>query len=147
MANIALFLPVRAQSFLMQYVDFTPVCSDDLILYTITSDATVRIFIPVLDSPYHLQLHTSLDVPLTAPAGKSSVTWIDGPLLAEQVKKSLSDQSSEMESRDSAALRRIEDLDREGWDLFLRTFADGSVEVTAVAVGGVLIVIHGHNIY
>ncbi|KAF8349754.1 RAVE protein 1 C terminal-domain-containing protein [Amanita rubescens] len=85
---------------------------DDLILYTITSDATLRIFMPVLDRPMHLQLHASLDIFSCVPfselanASDSAIFWLD-----------------------RETINHLE----QGWDLFLRTLADGSIVVTAVA--------------
>ena len=68
---------------------------DDLILYTITSDATLRIFLPVLDAPQRLQLHASLDVFTTLPFS-----------LASQIKTSKSQQSKRIKLEASVPLTK-----------------------------------------
>ncbi|KAJ7654974.1 RAVE protein 1 C terminal-domain-containing protein [Mycena polygramma] len=99
---------------------------DDLILYTITSDSTLRIFLPVLDSPQYLQLHASLDLSSSIPftiasklSTNSNVFWLDREI-------------NETDS-DHARSRRLQEIKDEGWDLFLRVLEDGSAVVTAVA--------------
>jgi len=114
-------------------------CSNDLILYTITSDSTLRIFLPVLDSPQHLQLHATLDLfaSLTftlaskyAQLSKSSVFWLD----REIINNSLTECLENHQDYDDTQIRRIQEIKEEGWDLFLRVLGDGSVIMTAVAV-------------
>jgi hypothetical protein len=109
---------------------------DDLILYTITSDSTLRIFLPVLDSPQHLQLHASLDpfsIPFCTPpnvlAPQSSVFWLDREVISTSFEAILASHP-ELEDGPTKRLREIYD---EGWDLFLRVFGDKSIVVTAVA--------------
>ncbi|KAF9056524.1 RAVE protein 1 C terminal-domain-containing protein [Panaeolus papilionaceus] len=110
---------------------------DDLILYTITSDATLRIFFPVLDAPDYFQLHGSLDLFSSLPysvasqmdSTLSSVFWIDRKILEEPVIRLLKQAAG----TDDARTRRIKEIKDENWDLFIRILADGSVVVTAVA--------------
>ncbi|KAK2461643.1 hypothetical protein APHAL10511_006106 [Amanita phalloides] len=108
---------------------------DDLILYTITSDATLRIFMPVLDLPMHLQLHASLDIFSCLPPSKhanpssSAIFWFDRETITQALNHALMKSPPD----DNARSRRLKDILDQGWDLFLRTLADGSVIVTAVA--------------
>ncbi|CAK5280165.1 unnamed protein product [Mycena citricolor] len=109
---------------------------DDLILYTITTDSTLRIFLPVLDSPEHLQLHASLDLFSSIPfsiTGKmpasSSIFWLD----RQMVDRCLSVASDESNAQENPRIRRMKEIKDEGWDLFLRIVDDGSAVITAVA--------------
>ncbi|KAI0316614.1 WD repeat-containing protein [Amylostereum chailletii] len=111
-------------------------CSrDDLILYTITADATLRIFFPVLDSPQYLQLHASLDLFSSAPsscppkASASNIFWLDREVIGDSLSKILRDVSDV----EDAKTRRARDITEEGWDLFLRIVSDGSLVVKAIA--------------
>ncbi|KAF8973548.1 WD repeat-containing protein [Flammula alnicola] len=110
---------------------------DDLILYSITSDATLRIFFPVLDDPDYLQLHASLDICASLPfsvvtqleSAASSVFWLDRRTVEKVILYILNDPSQ----ADDARNRRIKEIKDDGWDLFLRILSDGSIVVTAVA--------------
>lgn len=110
---------------------------DDLILYTITSDAVLRIFLPVLDAPEYLQLHASLDLysslPYSVAADQSSsastVFWLDRLVVGKVIDHILKHQLQQ----DDGRKRRIREIQEEGWDLFLRVLADGSIVVTALA--------------
>ncbi|KDR85351.1 hypothetical protein GALMADRAFT_132054 [Galerina marginata CBS 339.88] len=110
---------------------------DDLILYSITSDATLRIFFPVLDAPDHLQLHASLDIYASLPfsvvtqlqSSDSSVFWLDRNTVERVINNILNDSTQVDEARN----RRIKEIKDDGWDLFLRILADGSIVITAVA--------------
>ncbi|KAI0375421.1 WD repeat-containing protein [Pilatotrama ljubarskyi] len=109
---------------------------DDPILYTITTDATLRIFLPVLDAPQYLQLHSALDTFSSLPFSvasqetNSSVFRLDREVLNAALKSVL-EQSQSRE--DDARRRRIHDITEEGWDIFLRVLGDGSLVVQAVA--------------
>lgn len=110
---------------------------DDLIFYTITSDTTLRIFLPVLDSPEYLQLHAAIDpfssLPYSAVSqvnSASSVFWLDRIIVEKVIIKILADRNQ----ADDARNRRIREIEEGGWDLFLRILDDCSVVVTAVAV-------------
>ncbi|KAK7064348.1 WD repeat protein [Favolaschia claudopus] len=110
---------------------------DDLILYTITSDSTLRIFIPVLDSPQYLQLHASLDlfssipfsISATLPSTNSSVFWLDREIVSDCITTTLQREADSEHARS----KRLQEIKDEGWDLFLRVLHDGSAVVTAVA--------------
>ncbi|KAJ6509386.1 RAVE protein 1 C terminal-domain-containing protein, partial [Mycena vitilis] len=109
---------------------------DDLILYTITSDSTLRIFLPVLDSPQYLQLHASLDlfssIPFTIASKlstNSNVFWLDREIVGDCISATLKNETDS----DHARSRRLQEIKDEGWDLFLRVLEDGSAVVTAVA--------------
>jgi len=104
----------------------------------VTSDATLRIFFPVLDSPDYLQLHASLDLYSSLPfsvveqlqSSASSVFWLD----RNSVERVITNILKDPKLTDDARTRRIREIKEEGWDLFLRILADGSLVVTAVAV-------------
>lgn len=111
---------------------------DDLILYTVTSDATLRIFLPVIDTPDYLQLHTALDIYASLPfsvvaqlkSSASSIFWLDRRAVEKVINHLLNDEQQAI----SAHNRRIREIRDDGWDLFMRILADGSVVITAVAV-------------
>jgi hypothetical protein len=124
---------------LLRFITLKPSRRDDLILYTITSDSTLRIYLPILDSPQRLQLHASLDLfsslPFSVAAtyskpANSSVFWLDREIVWDALNNILKDQSELEDARS----RRIKEIIEEGWDLFLRVLEDGSVVITAVAV-------------
>ncbi|KAF9479728.1 hypothetical protein BDN70DRAFT_906163 [Pholiota conissans] len=111
---------------------------DDLtVLYSVTSDATLRIFAPVLDVPDQLQLHASLDICASLPfsvvaqleSSKSSIFWLDRNTLEKVIMHILNDPNQKV---DDSRNRRIREIKDEGWDLFLRVLDDGSIVVTAV---------------
>ncbi|KAI0361166.1 WD repeat-containing protein [Trametes cingulata] len=109
---------------------------DDPILYTITIDATLRIFLPVLDAPQYLQLHSALDTFSSLPFSvasqetNSSVFRLDREVLNAALKSVLEQSQS---AEDDARRRRIREITEEGWDMFLRVLSDGSLVVQAVA--------------
>ena len=111
---------------------------DDPILYTTTSDATLRIFMPVLDAPQYLQLHTALDTFSSLPfsvasqQAASAVFWLDREVLHAALKVILAESQT---AEEDARRRRVREIAEEGWDLFLRVLGDGSLVVQAVAVG------------
>ncbi|KAF5385516.1 hypothetical protein D9757_005413 [Collybiopsis confluens] len=111
---------------------------DDLILYTVTSDSTLRIFFPVLDSPQYLQLHAALDIYSSLPSSvavgsarlpASAIFWLDRKV----VNHSLDEGIAKNSNPDDAKSRIIRDIIEEGWDTFLRIFEDGSLVLTAIA--------------
>ncbi|KAJ3966484.1 RAVE protein 1 C terminal-domain-containing protein [Lentinula raphanica] len=111
---------------------------DDLILYTITTDSTLRIYLPVLDSPQYVQLHAALDFYSSVPSSltnnltrtpSSAIFWLDGEILNENLARLLTRGFN----LDDAKSRTIRDIQEEGWDLFLRVVGDGGLILTAVA--------------
>ncbi|EJF67065.1 hypothetical protein DICSQDRAFT_151429 [Dichomitus squalens LYAD-421 SS1] len=109
---------------------------DDPILYTVTSDATLRIFMPVLDAPQYLQLHAALDtfssLPFSIASQQSSsgIYWLDREVMGAALKSVLSDPVT---AEEDARRRRIREIAEEGWDIFLRVLGDGSMVVQGVA--------------
>ncbi|CDO73196.1 hypothetical protein BN946_scf185007.g251 [Trametes cinnabarina] len=109
---------------------------DDPILYTITTDATLRIFMPVLDAPQYLQLHSALDTSSSLPFSvasrevNSSVFRLDREVMNAAFKIILGQSQN---AEDDARRRRIREIVEEGWDIFLRVLGDGSLVVQAVA--------------
>ncbi|KAE9408257.1 WD repeat-containing protein [Gymnopus androsaceus JB14] len=106
---------------------------DDLILYTITSDSTLRIFFPVLDSPQHLQLHAAIDLYSSIPSSldstpSSNVFWLDREVISQSLERIL---GKDLEI-DDVKTRRLRDIKDEGWDLFLRVVENGGIVLTAV---------------
>lgn len=119
--------------------DFKFSFSDDLILYTVTSDATLRVFLPVLDFPHRLQLHASLDLYSSLPfsmasnysqSTRSSIFWLNKDI----IKKTSNIIASSLERPKEARERRLREIVEEGWDLFLRILDDGSLVVSAIDV-------------
>ncbi|XP_006454653.1 hypothetical protein AGABI2DRAFT_198048 [Agaricus bisporus var. bisporus H97] len=113
-----------------------PSSRDDLILYTITSDSALRIFLPVLDSPRTVQLHACLDLFSSLPfsfASKcpdtSSVFWLDQAQIYTVCEHLLKIHTH----TDDPQTRLIKDIVNEKWDLFIRVLTDGSVLLIAVA--------------
>lgn len=110
---------------------------DDMILYTITSDATLRIFLPVLDAPQHLQLHASVDIFSAVPfsvasrVSSSRVFWLGREIMSGALTAAL--KGSGQDSEDGRC-KRVREIKEENWDLFLRVLSDGSLVVQAVAV-------------
>ncbi|KAI1793966.1 RAVE protein 1 C terminal-domain-containing protein [Ganoderma leucocontextum] len=109
---------------------------DDPILYTITADATLRIFMPVLDAPQHLQLHSALDTFSSLPFSvasrqtSSGVFWLDREIMTAALK---SDLPNPAPAEEDARRRRVREISEEGWDVFLRVLGDGSLVVQAIA--------------
>jgi hypothetical protein len=126
---------------------------DDMALFTVTTDATLRIYLPVIDDPERLQLHASLDIfgslPYPALAAMvprtelssptSSILWLDHAATHAIVKDLIANSAS----HEDAHVRRLQDIKDGDWDMFLRILMDGSVVVSAVAVRS-LILVHSH---
>lgn len=113
--------------------------SGDPALYTITSESTLRIFLPVIDAPHRLQLHASLDLFSSLPfliaaklgshSRKSTVMWLDKEVVRRTIKAVLASATEDA----SLEVKRLREIDEEGWDLFVRALGDGSMLVSAVA--------------
>ena len=115
-------------------------------LYTITTDGTVRVFLPVLDQPNYLQLHGALDgcslLPLSfhLSSSKSSTGFIlDREVMCAAFTRILKGCD---ENNDNSTLRRLREIQDEGWDLFLHVHEDMSLVVGAVAVRTSFLLIH-----
>ena len=113
----------------------------DTILYTVTADSTVRIFMPVLDSPDHLQLHASLDLQsFGVSRGLESaprICWLDRDAVAAALNKDFErtlDGTPEEAEEEEARRSRLKHIVDEGWDLFALVSSDGTVVVRAVTV-------------
>ncbi|KAJ8083807.1 regulator of (H+)-ATPase in vacuolar membrane [Marasmius tenuissimus] len=111
---------------------------DDLILYTTTIDSTLRLFLPVLDSPQHLQLHGSIDLSSSISHSlvssqqqyqSSRIFQLDRSALDQYLQKSVTPEKLDQED---ASARRLRDIKDEDWDLFFRVLGDGSIILTAV---------------
>ncbi|KAI5121293.1 hypothetical protein M0805_003762 [Coniferiporia weirii] len=110
---------------------------DDHILYTVTADATLRVFIPVLDTPHFLQLHASLDLcsDVSLVSGRvisrhSNIFCLHRDTLAGSLNAILSEH---FKAEDDVRYRRLKELNDEGWDFFVRVFPDNSLVIKAVA--------------
>ncbi|KAJ8594840.1 hypothetical protein M405DRAFT_857819 [Rhizopogon salebrosus TDB-379] len=113
--------------------------SDDPALYTITSDSTLRIFLPVVDAPRRLQLHASLDLFSSLPflvaarfgshPSRSTVAWLDKEVVRHTIKAILASTAEDT----SPQVERLREIDEEGWDIFVRALEDGSLIVSAIA--------------
>ncbi|KAG9128028.1 regulator of (H+)-ATPase in vacuolar membrane [Ceratobasidium sp. 392] len=119
--------------------DSTALHRSEIILYTITVDSTVRIFVPVLDSPDHLQLHASIDLhafSISRDVGiVSKICWLDRNAVAaalnDDCQKVLEGTPQDQEE-ESARRNRLKVIVDEGWDLFAVVTGDGTVVVRAV---------------
>ena len=110
-------------------------------LYTITTDGTVRVFLPVLDQPNYLQLHGALDayssLPLLSHPSSSKTSTpsmgfvLDREVMSAAFAKILKDCDK---NNDDSSLHRLREIQDEGWDLFLYVHEDRSLVVGAVAV-------------
>lgn len=113
----------------------------DIILYTVTGDSTVRIFMPVLDSPDHLQLHASLDLHSFGISRglelAPRICWLNREAVAAALNKdferSLEGTPQEIEEEE-ARRSRLKHIVDEGWDLFALVSSDGTVIVRAITV-------------
>lgn len=111
---------------------------DDLVLYTITVDSTLRVFLPVLDSPHTLQLHASLDLSSSLLSSTSvmpcqstsNVFWLDREVIDITLEHLLKTYTGD----DDVRIRVLRDIVNEGWDLFLRVLDDGSIIPSSLAV-------------
>ncbi|KAG8734925.1 regulator of (H+)-ATPase in vacuolar membrane [Ceratobasidium sp. 428] len=122
--------------------DSTAPHRSEIILYTITVDSTVRIFIPVLDSPDHLQLHASIDLhAFGVPRDVgivSAICWLDRNAVAMALNSGFEkvlEGSSQDQEEENARRGRLKTIVDEGWDLFAIVTGDGTVVVRAVTVG------------
>ncbi|KAI0305003.1 RAVE protein 1 C terminal-domain-containing protein [Russula brevipes] len=111
---------------------------DGPVLYTVACDASLRIFIPVLDSPQYMQLHATLDLFLPTPPSlqspetgrlPSNVFHIDRELFRGVLTAVLTDASDANDGK----LRRLQDIYDGGWDTFMQVHPDGSLTIQAVA--------------
>lgn len=118
---------------------------DGLVLYTVTSDATLRIFTPVLDSPQHMQLHATLDL-FSSTISKPPPRSTDHPVSSvfylnkETVGRALTSVLSDTSDKDDAKIRRVQDIRDAGWDMFMRALPDGSLSIRAVAASTLSII-------
>ena len=118
---------------------------DGLVLYTITSDATLRIFTPVLDSPQHMQLHATLDLS-SSTASKPPSTSTDLPVSSvfylnrEIVTRVLTSVLSDTSDKDDVKIRRVQDIRDAGWDMFMQALPDASLSIRAVAASSLSII-------
>ncbi|KAI6119823.1 RAVE protein 1 C terminal-domain-containing protein [Pisolithus croceorrhizus] len=112
---------------------------DDPVLFTVTSDSVLRIFLPVVDSPHRLQLHLAIDsfTSLTpsnnlgiSSYSTSKIIWLDKEIIGPVVKTLL--EGSSVDSRD-VETEKLREIDEEKLDLFIRVFGDGSLVFSAVA--------------
>jgi len=118
---------------------------DGLVLYTVTSDATLRIFTPVLDSPQHMQLHATFNLS-SSTASKPPPRPTDHPVSSvfylnrEIVTRALTSVLSDTSDKDDAKTRRVQDIRDAGWDMFMQALPDGSLSIQAVAASTLSII-------
>lgn len=117
---------------------------DDLCLYTKTGDSVLRVFMPVIDDPHRLQLHTSFDRYsfvhdyLDSDPEDSDIlalSWLDREIMNSALialdSKPMDPSTSDLEQ---GRRRRIRQVIEEGWDMFALLGTDGSLTVRALAV-------------
>jgi hypothetical protein len=111
----------------------------DTILYTMTTDCTVRIYMPVLDSAEHLQLHASLDLySFGVPGIVSGICLLDRDVIIDSMRKAMEwpiEGSSQHAEEERARRTRLKCIVDEGWDLFAVVTQDGTVVIRAITVG------------
>jgi hypothetical protein len=110
-------------------------------MYTVTSDGTIRVFLPVLDQQNYLQLHGALDayssLPLSFHSSTSKISApatgfaLDREVACATFAKILKECDKNNEDSGTHRLREIQD---ERWDLFLHVHEDRSMVVGGVAV-------------
>ncbi|KAG8835972.1 regulator of (H+)-ATPase in vacuolar membrane [Serendipita sp. 399] len=115
-----------------------PSNKEEYILYTTTSDSALRIFLPVLDTPRHLQLHATIDpysfLPSSLATNKGSpVMALHRDSLRAVIGNALREPRDKRTSFGESQRRRLTEVYEEGWDLFARILDDGSIVVQAVA--------------
>lgn len=117
----------------------------DTILYTVTADSTIRIFMPVLDSPDHLQLHASLDLhsfEISRGLGSTPrICWLDRDAIATALNKGFErpvEGTPEEVEEEEARRSRLKHIVDEGWDLFASVSNNGTVVVRAITVCNLL---------
>jgi hypothetical protein len=121
----------------------SPSTSDSPVLYTVTRGATLRIFIPVLDSPQYLQLHATLDLSQTAPSlppGNHSPNVF--PLSREVLRGVLKTVLADSSDANDPKLRRLQEICDGGWDMFMQVFPDNSLTIRAVAASTLPVICH-----
>ncbi|KZV81002.1 hypothetical protein EXIGLDRAFT_780266 [Exidia glandulosa HHB12029] len=96
--------------------------SSSHVLYTTTTDDTLRIFMPVLDSPYHLQLHEALDSDSFGTAGEILVL---DPVQLRNLLPPVAEAD--------AAIAKIHGALESKQDLFVRVSGDGIASVRAIS--------------
>lgn len=121
-----------------------PFTSDSPVLYTVTCDATLRIFIPVLDSPQKMQLHATLELSPSVPSlPPSRNTGNESPnvftLDREVIRGVLTAVLADSSDPNDPELRRLHEICDDGWDLFMQVFPEGSLTIRAVAASILLI--------
>jgi hypothetical protein len=110
-------------------------------LHTITTDGTIRVFLPVLDQQNYLQLHGALDAYSSLPlsfhpsSSKNSAPptgfVLDREVMCAAFARILKDCDK---NSDDSGIHRLREIHDEGWDLFLHVHEDGSLIVGGVAV-------------
>jgi hypothetical protein len=125
----------------------SPSTSDSPVLYTVTCDATLRIFIPVLDSPQIMQLHATLDLSPSVPSllpsrntgnDSQNVFTLDREVIRCVLTTVLADSSDPNDLK----LRRLHEICDGGWDLFMQVFPGGSLTIRAVEASTLLVIWH-----
>lgn len=110
-------------------------------LYTVTTDGTVRIFLPVLDQPNYLQLHGALDayasLPLSFNPSSSRDSMLptgfifDREVMFAAFTRILSGCDKDS---DDSGVHRLREIQDEGWDIFFHVHEDRSLVIGGVAV-------------
>ena len=97
----------------------------------------------MLDAPQRVQLHAALDAASSIPLSSQLNSLEEGsrllsssvfPLDREAIQGMLKSVEGTHGAEEDARSRRVREIAEEGWDLFLRVLADGSLVVQAVAV-------------
>lgn len=117
-----------------------------------TPDSVVRVFVPVIDAPNHLQLHAAIDrrsftsaVPQDTKEQHNSISdktslcpvfWIERSTLlspSSHIKDEIPEPVSESEV-ETGRRRKLKDFEDEDWELFGFVTKQGSLVVRALTV-------------
>lgn len=126
-------------------MSLSPSTSDSPVLYTVTCDATLRIFIPVLDSPQNMQLHATLDlspsVPSLPPSRNTGNNFPNVFSLGREVLRGvLTSVLADLSDPNDLKLRKLHEICDGGWDLFMQVFPDGFLAIRAVAASTLFVI-------
>ena len=111
-------------------------------LYTITDDDVLRVFLPVIDSPHLLQLHASFDLysdHIEDPNvleneysdQHSNIFWLHKDTISTYLDATL---LSKDDVQEDGHTKRLVEMSEDGWDFFFRISSDNSLTMRALAV-------------
>lgn len=111
-------------------------------LYTITDDDVLRVFLPVIDTPHLLQLHASFDLYSDHTEDPnvleneysdqhSNIFWLHKDTISTYLDATL---LSSDDVQEDGHTKRLVEMSEDGWDFFFRISSDNSLTMRALAV-------------